>query len=87
VAATAAAHSVDVAKDYMGVRFGLFAVLYKAARRRFVHAERVAHRKEMVMDAVGWSSEAKSLLQLQQAVSEFTGSPIVWLAKLEAGQF
>jgi hypothetical protein len=87
VAATAAAHSVDMAKDSKGFRFGVFVVFYKAARRLFVVSERVAHRKKMVMDAVGWSSEAKSLLQLQQAVSLYTGSPVAWLAKLEAGQF
>jgi hypothetical protein len=87
VAATAAAHSVDLARDSRRFRFGLFVVLYKAARRRFVESERVAHRKKVVMDAVGWSSEAKSLLELQRAVSQVTGSPVVWLAKLEAGQF
>jgi len=87
VAAKSAALSADAANESKRSRFGPFVVFCRAVRRWFVRSERVAHRKKIMMDAVGWSSEAKSLLRLQRAVSEFTGSPVAWLAKLEAGQF
>jgi hypothetical protein len=64
----------------------LVSFLIKSVRHLFVSAERAAERKRVVMDAVKLSAEASSLLKLQQAVSQHTGTPVAWLAELEAGR-
>lgn len=84
-----AATTTDQLKDYAKGYFygGIWVHLYKHARRLAINAERVAYRKKLVMDAVEWSKEAKSLLALQQSISAFTGKPVSWLVELEAGRF
>jgi hypothetical protein len=64
----------------------LVSFLIKSVWYLFVSAERAAERKRVVMDAVKLSADASSLLKLQQAVSQHTGTPVAWLAELEAGR-
>jgi hypothetical protein len=66
--------------SFLGLAIGIF-LLVKANRMR------VTSRKKRMMQAVNVSSDARSLLQLQQAVSQYTRSPVEWLAELEPGRF
>jgi hypothetical protein len=95
VATLTAAQSKEMAKDLLNPAWlfgaGHLVFMYKQtvkwSKRLTSQQELLLHKKNMVMDAVNGSTEARSLMQLQEGVSGFIGLPVSWLEDLEAGRF